>query len=137
VCPVDGSSPYLSIGGSTAPVQDGASFNNAKVTVTCQVSSPNGTAYDVTASVTLAGIGDVKVSGKFVQGASTKVTATFTRVGTVPFTDDGCAVDYPTANHGVAGGRLWAHLQCGHAISPDQSQTCLGNLELRLENCFQ
>jgi hypothetical protein len=135
-CGLDGS-PYVVIGASTNPVQDGASYQNAKATISCSVKTTNGTAYDVTASAALSGVGSVSIAGQFAAGANTTAKIIFTRAGIDPFEDDNCTVSYSAPTHGIAPGRVWARADCPQAVLAAQSRTCPGNIEFRFEGCAQ
>jgi hypothetical protein len=143
VCQVQQAS-WVNVGNANASIEDGKDQNGARVNVTCKV-VPAGDGFDVFATVSLAGVGSLTVSGKMTgAGPQKPVRATFQR-GDVggQFIQNDCTVTYDTGM-GIAAGRVWGRLECDKIQdnsssfgNPPQPRTCAGNGEFRFENCSQ
>ena len=128
--------PWVVIGDATHPVSDGDTQTGTKVTVACRVAAEAG-GFTVSAKASL-GLNSVQISGHFEnQGVQPNIHAVFSRGDTGTFAEDDCTARYTTGSEGVAAGRVWAVLDCPHAVLAAQDRTCLGTAEFKFENCTQ
>jgi hypothetical protein len=129
--------PWIIIGDAAHAVSNGDTQAGAKVAVQCRV-AVDGPGYAVSAKATLGG-DSIEIAGHFqTQGVQPTIRAIFTRGDTGSFAEEDCTARYATnTNQGVATGRVWAVLDCPHAVFAAQSRTCLGTAEFKFENCTQ
>ncbi len=135
--------PWVVIGDTLHPVDNGDQQSGASVSVSCSVKT-EGTGFQVSGSATLQGQGSLTITGHFEPRAGDPpadqagIRAVFQRGDTGTFKQDDCTVSYANnPNMGVAAGRVWGQITCPHATYDQQGRTCLGSGEFRFENCSQ
>jgi hypothetical protein len=122
------------------PVDDGASDQQGTVSVSCSVVEA-GDGFDIALHAELNGAtgGAMTVTGHVLRGAdSPNISAAMTRKGETYSGANNCTIKFSTApGHAVAGGRIWASLDCPDAEAPSQQRICATKAEMRFENCTQ
>lgn len=127
----------------SAPVKDGDTFEGAKATVVCSVTSAGNETFNVSATLDLSGSagGVFRVDGQFkTTGQQTGIHAFFSRRfsgNAYDETDRACTVDFTTTYQGVAAGRVWGQLNCPNAVNTAGDRTCAITSNFRFENCAQ
>lgn len=121
------------------PIDDGAQDQQGTASVSCSVVEA-GDGFDVALSAQLTGAtgGSVIVTGRVLRNVnSPNITAALTRKGET-YAGKTCNITFdPAQGHAVAGGRIWALLDCPDAEAPSQQRICATNAQLRFENCAQ
>ena len=123
--------------GNELPVQDG----NNNVRIVCRVAK-NGDAFTVDAQVqsSTVGGGTVSIQGRFTaSGPQAGIRALFQKGdGSGTFEQKDCTAQYTQSYMGVAGGRVWAELDCPKMVhTGGQDRECAGTANFRFENCDQ
>ena len=122
------------------PVDDGGQDQQGTVSVSCSVVEA-GDGFDVARHAELTGAtgGAMTVTGHVLRGAdSPNITAAMTRKGETYSGTNNCTITFSTAaGHAVAGGRVWALIDCPNAEAPSQQRVCQTHAEMRFENCTQ
>jgi hypothetical protein len=153
MCPHGVGLSWIAIGSDTSdPITSGTSYNGGPVSVSCSVHS-TGDSFSVTLSALLGGQGSISVVNSTINSDTTQVsmgiTSNFERGDTGDFKESDCTWDFggqstdidpaKTAGNplGIAPGRIWGNLTCPMMIDSEHNQTCLGQAELRFENCGQ
>lgn len=135
--PDDPSSPLKD---PVRPVEDGAADQQGTASVSCSVVEA-GDGFDVALHAELTGAtgGAMTVTGHVLRSVdSPGISAALTRKGETYNAAGTCVVTFSTAaGHGIAGGRIWALLDCPNAEAPSQQRICATHAELRFENCSQ
>ena len=127
----------------SAPVKDGDTFEGAKASVACSVTSAGNETFNVSGTLDLAGSagGVFRIDGQFkTTGQQTGIHAFFSSRKTANVydeTDRQCTVDFTTAYQGVAAGRVWGELTCPNAVNSNADRTCAIKASFRFENCAQ
>jgi len=123
-------------GSTTVPVNNGEAWNGHTVTADCSVTA-DGDGFQVQASVSVDTVGSFSVSGRFTTtGPITPVQGIFQRGDTGSFKQDNCTVTYPRPDEmKIAGGRVWAQIDCPDATFEAQNRICHAQAEFRFENC--
>ncbi len=137
----EASGSWVEIGDNAHPVSDGDSQNGGGVRVSCAV-TPSGDGFNVTASATLSGAGDlsgsITINGHFTAtGQQTGIAATFQKGNTGTFAQTDCVVDYNQPLQTVAAGRVWGYITCPTAELSGQGRVCEAKGEFKFENCGQ
>jgi hypothetical protein len=123
-------------GDQTAPVNTGDAWEGHTVTATACNVTGEGDGFQVNVSVTLEGIGSFTANGHFTASQPvTPVQGVFQRQDTGSFSQSDCTATYPRPEMGVAGGRVWAYIDCPNTKLPAQNRTCAAHAEFRFENC--
>jgi hypothetical protein len=135
-CGLDGS-PFVVLGAQDAPVANGDTFQGHVASVTCSVTTQNGSAYTVDALVGLQDGGSVKIQGPFVSGNDTQVQMTFQRSDVGTFADSACTITYDGPVKGVSPGRVWAHAICSTAANAASNHVCPAVADFLFEDCAQ
>jgi len=122
------------------PVDDGAQDQQGTASVSCSVVEA-GDGFDIALSAQLTGAtgGSVIVTGRVLRGVnSPNITAALTRKGETYSGAKNCMITFdPAQGHAVAGGRIWALLDCPDAEAPSQQRICATKAQMRFENCAQ
>jgi hypothetical protein len=121
--------------GSDVPIPDGE-LNSR---IICRV-APSGDGFDVDAQIQVVGAngGTFSVKGRFTaSGPQSNIRAVYQKGDFGTFEQNDCTAQY-TANYmGVAGGRVWAELECPKMVYSAQDRECRGTANFRFENCDQ
>lgn len=135
----DPANPESDLISPVVPVDDGADDQQGKASVSCSVVGA-GDGFDVAVHAELTGAtgGAMTITGHFTAaGDQPNITATFTKQGET-FTARDCVARYDTMEgHAVAGGRIWAEVDCANAQQMIAQQTCKSHAQFRFENCTQ
>jgi hypothetical protein len=135
----DPANPESPLKDPVRPVEDGAPEQQGSVALTCSVTSA-GDGFNVAASAQLTGAtgGSVTITGVIKPNVDNpNITMSLTRKGET-FSDKNCTVRFDTVvGHAVAGGRLWASIDCPNAERPSAQQICATHAQFRFENCAQ
>ena len=147
VCSFAADSTWILVGDptTTTSVADGDtdSATGNTVSVSCKVYSETD-GFHVEANAKLGVQGAVTISGHFTANtgntsapAITNIEADFSRADTGSFTESDCTVTYASNPQymGVAGGRVWADIDCPKATYASQNKTCEGKATFKFENC--
>jgi hypothetical protein len=125
------------------PVDDGADDQQGTVGISCSVVESNG-AFDVKLHAELSGAtgGAVTIVGLVNKGTdSPNITANFSASGRGTYSSPagtGCVISFDAvAGHAIAGGRIWAKLNCPTVTQESLQRTCQATSEFRFENCSQ
>jgi hypothetical protein len=117
-------------------IYDGDAWTGHIAEVTCRV-APVAGRFEVSASVTLDGVGQFTVQGPFSDlSPSEGITATFKRDDIGEYRQGNCSVTFASPTMGVAAGRVWGEISC-NAVTDPYTHTCLAEAEFRFENCQQ
>jgi hypothetical protein len=123
-------------GQATVAVASGDAWDGHTVTATACSVAPSGDGFQVNVSAILDGVGALTLNGRLnAQGPIPGVQAVFTRYDTGSFSQDDCTATFPRPEMGIAGGRVWVHVDCQNLKLASQNRTCSGLAELRFENC--
>ena len=135
----DPANPESPLKDPVRPIDDGAADQQGTVALTCSVTAA-GEGFNVAASAQLTGAtgGSVTITGVIKQGIDNPgVTMSLTRKGET-FSDKNCTVRFDTVvGHAIAGGRIWASIDCANAERPSAQQICATHAQFRFENCAQ
>jgi hypothetical protein len=139
-------------GGTSLPstVQSGGTQSGGgTVTLSCSVVS-SGSGFDIQLSAQESGAqgGVLTIVSAQGQGAVTgtgtaTVVAHFGNQAVGHYTQNNCTLSYTyngdpvpsSAGPAVAGGRIWAHIDCPMAVDSDQTATCDAQADFLFENC--
>jgi hypothetical protein len=135
--PADDQSPLVD---PVRPVDDGGDDQQGKASVSCSVVEA-GEGFDVALHAELSGAtgGAMTLTGHIKrQDTSPGVSLATTRKGETYNGSANCTVTFNTAvGHAIAGGRVWALIDCPDAEAPSQQRICATHSEFRFENCTQ
>ncbi len=149
-CGINGG-PWIDVGTSDTPADDGSSQSGYNVSVSCSVTANNDGSFQVNALATDGNAGSVSVVGKFTtSGMQTGIHGSFTRGGgeEADFTSSDCSVSYTMSDGmGVAAGRVWGFITCADVTDPSTSEvgpdggaisrTCAASATFKFQNCSQ
>ena len=158
-CNVNASTSILAVGEVTDPTQKPTTVSNGgtddgggAVTLSCSVTPSSNGGFDVQlrAEQTGLGGGSVTIMGTISgMGTGDMVSADFSNPMVGTYSQDDCTLSYTfdggplplmAGDPAVAGGRIWAHVDCPMAQDTEQTTgngvlTCSAQADILFENC--